>query len=167
MSMAIRTIKPWIILQRNARLQLFMHFGSHILKWVVSAVFASMFCMHLPAHAAADLDVNTAAVASVKASMQSRHQQLLPHYQSGAVGLTAEGFVAVRDAGLVPLSQRSALAALVKDENADRARLYQGIAAANGHPEWEGEIQRTFAQRWIDRAQSGWAVQRDGQWLRK
>lgn len=146
--------------------QLFLHHGYHILKQVLLGLFFSAMFM-LNAHAAADLDVNTPAVAAVKASMQNRHLQLLPHYQSGAVGLTAEGFVAVKDAGLVPLSQRSALGALVKEENMDRVQLYRGIAAANGHPEWEGEIQRTFAQRWIDKAQAGWFVQRDGQWIRK
>lgn len=160
MNSAVKTRQPWL-----TQLQLFKLYCYHIFKHVIFGVVAGLFC--LQANAAADLDVNTPAVAAVKASMQSRHQLLSPHYQSGAVGLTGDGFVAVKDAGLVPLSQRSALAALVKDENADRARLYQGIAAANGHPEWEGEIQRTFAQRWIDRAQPGWMVQRDGQWGRK
>ncbi|WP_198290692.1 YdbL family protein [Methylophilus sp. 5] len=147
-------------------LLLCLRHGYAILKSVLFG-FCLSAVLILPAHAAADLDVNTPAVAAVKASMQSRHRQLLPHYQSGAVGLTADGFVAVKEAGLVPLSQRSALAALVKDENADRTQLYQGIAAANGHSEWEGEIQRTFAQRWIDKAQTGWFVQRDGRWLPK
>lgn len=121
----------------------------------------------LHAQAAADLDVNTPAVAAIKASMQHRHVQLLPYFQSGAIGLTADGFIAIKEAALVPLSQRSALATLVEAENTDRANLYQGMAAANGHPEWQGEIQRTFAQRWVDKAQSGWFVQRDGHWLRK
>lgn len=121
----------------------------------------------MSAQAAVDLDVNTTAVAAVKASMQNRHLQLFAHYQSGAVGLASDGFVVVKDASVVPLSQRSALAALVQDENADRVRLYQGIAAANGHPEWQGEIQRTFGQRWIDKAQAGWWVQREGQWVKK
>jgi len=147
-------------------LQLCLRHGYAILKPLLCGLCLSA-ALILPAHAAADLDVNTPAVASVKASMQSRHRQLLPHYQSGAVGLTADGFVAVKEAGLVPLSQRSALAALVKDENTDRTQLYQGIAAANGHSEWEGEIQRTFAQRWIDKAQPGWFVQRDGRWAAK
>ena len=146
--------------------QLFLQHGYQTLKQVLLGLCVTTLLMGT-AYAAADLDVNTPAVAAVKASMQNRHLQLLPHYQSGAVGLTAEGFVAVKDAGLVPLSQRSALAALVKDENMDRAQLYNGIAAANGHPEWEGEIQRTFALRWIDKAQTGWFVQRDGQWVRK
>jgi uncharacterized protein YdbL (DUF1318 family) len=156
----VKTSYPW-----RAQLQLFKLYCYHTFNKVLLGVIVAL--LSVQAHAAADLDVNTPAVAAVKASMQSRHQLLSPHYQSGAVGLTADGFVAVKDAGLVPLSQRSALSALVKDENADRSRLYQGIAAANGHPEWEGEIQRTFAQRWIDRAQPGWQVQRDGQWVRK
>lgn len=160
MRASIKTPRQWL-----GQLQLFKTDCYHILKKVIFGVVFGLLAMQV--QAAADLDVNTTAVAAVKASMQSRHQLLSPHYQSGAVGLTADGFVAVKDAGLVPLSQRSALAALVKDENADRAKLYQGIAAANGHPEWEGEIQRTFAQRWIDRAQPGWIVQRDGQWVRK
>ncbi len=160
MRTCIKTSYPW-----RAQLQLFKLYCSHTFNKVLLGMVVAL--LSVQAHAAADLDVNTPAVAAVKASMQSRHQLLSPHYQSGAVGLTADGFVAVKDAGLVPLSQRSALSALVKDENADRSRLYQGIAAANGHPEWEGEIQRTFAQRWIDRAQPGWQVQRDGQWVLK
>lgn len=147
-------------------LQLFLRRGYHILKQGLLGLFL-IGLITLAAHAAADLDVNTPDVAAVKASMQNRHSQLLAHYQSGAVGLTAEGFVAVKDAGLVPLSQRSALAALVKDENMDRVQLYHGIAVANGHPEWEGEIQHTFALRWIDKAQPGWFVQREAGWVRK
>jgi uncharacterized protein len=154
------------IYQYADSLQQLLHSGCRTFKYVFfSLLFSGVIVSQ--AYAAADLDVNTPAVAAVKASMQNRHQLLAGYYQSGAVGLTAEGFVAVKDAGLVPLSQRSALAGLVKDENSDRAKLYQGIAAANGHPEWEGEIQRTFAQRWIDRAQTGWFVQREGQWVRK
>lgn len=126
-----------------------------------------VFLWMLNAHAAADLNINTPTVAAVKVSMQNRHVQLLPYYELGVVGLTADGFVAVKEAGLVPLSQRSALAALVKDENIDRTQLYRGIAVANGHPEWQGEIQHTFAVRWIDKAQSNWFVQHNGQWVRK
>ncbi|HEY0905730.1 MAG TPA: YdbL family protein [Methylophilus sp.] len=119
------------------------------------------------AWAAADLDVNTPVISAIKSSMQSRHQQLLPNYNSGAVGLTMDGFVEIRDASLVPLSQRGALAGLVKDENSDRSRLYGTIATANGHPEWAGEIQNTFAQRWMDKAQKGWFILKEGQWQQR
>lgn len=117
--------------------------------------------------AAPDLEANTPAIAAIKTSMQTRHSQLQSFYASGAIGLTQDGYVAVKDASAVPLSQRGGLAGMVKDENTDRARLYKEIAAANGHPEWQGEIQSTFAGRWIDKAQAGWFFQKDGAWVKK
>ncbi len=117
---------------------------------------------------AADLDISTPAINALRASMQARHAQLLPHYQSGAVGLTRDGLVALRDANAVPLAQRAAVNALVKAENQDRLALYREIARANGHPEWEADIRATFAQRWIERAQPGWWYQSaGGGWARK
>jgi hypothetical protein len=117
--------------------------------------------------AAADLEVNTPAISAIKNSMQARHAQLGPFYTSGAIGLTKAGMIAVKDANAVPLAQRGALTGLVKDENADRSKLYKEIAVANGHPEWQAEIQSTFAGRWIDKAQSGWWVQGSGGWMQK
>ena len=117
--------------------------------------------------AAADLEVNTPAINAIKQSMQARHTQLAAHYASGAVGLTADGMVALRDAGAVPLAQRQAVNALVAAENSDRNALYAEIANANGHPEWQAEIRSTFAQRWIQRAQPGWWVQGSGSWKQK
>lgn len=139
-----------------------------IKRWVMGwLLLCAAMTVPLAVQAAADLDVNTPAVAAIKLRMQQRHPQLLPYYQSGAVGITAEGFVQLREPSLVPLSQRGALGSLINDENTDRSGLYQGIAAANGHPEWAGEIQRTFAQRWSDKAPSGWFVQRNGAWVRQ
>jgi uncharacterized protein len=119
------------------------------------------------ATAAADLEANTPTISAIKSSMQARHSKLQPYYASGAVGLTKDGMVAVKDAVAVPLAQRGAMTGLVKDENADRANLYKEIAAANGHPEWQAEIQSTFAGRWIDKAQSGWFYQGAGGWVKK
>jgi uncharacterized protein YdbL (DUF1318 family) len=117
---------------------------------------------------AADLDINTPAISALQSSMQQRHQQLLPYYTSGAVGLTRDGLVAVRDANAVPLPQRAAVNALVNAENQERLALYQEIARANGHPEWAADIRATFSQRWIDRAQPGWWYQSaSGAWARK
>lgn len=118
-------------------------------------------------HAAPDLEANTPAIAAIKTSMQTRHTQMQSFYGSGAIGLTQDGYIAVKDASAVPLSQRGGLAGLVKEENSDRARLYKEIAVANGHPEWLGEIQSTFAGRWIDKAQAGWFYQKDGAWVKK
>lgn len=118
-------------------------------------------------NAAADLDVNTPAISAIKNSMQARHAQLNPHYNSGAVGLTADGLIAVRDATAVPLKDRGGINSLVAAENSDRNALYKEIAAGNGHPEWAGEIRSTFANRWVDKAQSGWYYQSAGAWVKK
>lgn len=118
-------------------------------------------------NAAADLDVNTPAISAIKNSMQARHAQLNPHYNSGAIGLTADGLIAVRDATAVPLKDRGGINSLVAAENGDRNALYKEIAAGNGHPEWAGEIRSTFATRWVDKAQSGWYYQSGGTWVKK
>jgi uncharacterized protein YdbL (DUF1318 family) len=118
-------------------------------------------------NAAADLDVNTPAISAIKNSMQARHAQLAPHYTSGAVGLTHDGLIAVRDATAVPLKDRQGINALVAAENSDRSALYKEIAAGNGHPEWQGEVRNIFAGRWVDKAQSGWYYQKDGSWVKK
>ena len=120
------------------------------------------------AHAQANLDVNTPAIAALQRSMQQRHAELGPFYSSGAVGLTRDGNVALRDANLVPLPQRQQVNALIAAENQDRAALYREVARANGHPEWEGDIRNTFGQRWIEKAQPGWYYQGGGgTWVRK
>lgn len=126
-----------------------------------------MLCLSTAALAQADLEVNTPGVVALKQSMQARHVQLAGLYASGAVGLTADGLIAVHDASAVPLAQRQAVNGLVAAENQDRNSLYTEIARANGHPEWLAEIRSTFAQRWIQRAQAGWWVQSGGSWAKK
>jgi len=121
----------------------------------------------LNVYAAADIEVNTPAVNAIKASMQQRHGQLANYYASGAVGLTMDGMVALRDPGAVPLAARQSVNALVAAENQDREALYAEIANANAHPEWQAEIRNTFAQRWIQRAQRGWWVMSNNGWVQK
>ncbi len=99
--------------------------------------------------------------------MQARHSQLAPHYNSGAIGLTKDGLIAVHDATAVPLKDRQGINGLVAEENADRTKLYKEIASANKHPEWEGSIRDSFAGRWIDKAQAGWWYQGAGGWAKK
>ena len=117
--------------------------------------------------AAADLEINTPAISTIKNSMQARHGQLSGFYASGAVGFTRDGLVAVRDANAVPLAQRQSVNALVAAENNDRNALYKEIANANSHPEWEAEVRSTFAQRWIQKAQGGWYYQDGSGWAKK
>jgi uncharacterized protein YdbL (DUF1318 family) len=134
---------------------------------IAFALFLTMVIAAPFAQAAADLEINTPAIVTLKNSMQARHNQLAPHYASGAVGITRDGMVALRDAAAVPLALRQNVSSLVAAENADRNALYKEIATANGHPEWEAEVRSTFAQRWIQKAQSGWYVQEASGWAKK
>lgn len=117
--------------------------------------------------AAPNLEINTPAINALKSSMQKRHAQLVSHFNSGAVGLTSNGKIAVRDAKALPLKDRQGINALVAAENADRGKLYKEIAVANSHPEWESGIRDSFANRWINKAKSGWYYQGAGGWTKK
>jgi uncharacterized protein YdbL (DUF1318 family) len=133
----------------------------------ITLVLASMLAMPA-AMGAADLEINTPAIAAIQGSMQARHGQLAPYYASGAIGLTRDGLIAVRDANAVPLKDRQGVNSLVAAENKDRNALYKEIANANGHPEWESEVRNTFAQRWVQKAQGGWWYQdAGGGWAKK
>ena len=138
---------------------------SSIPRWL--GVFVVGVVMSAAVHAQGNLEIDTPAIAALKQSMQKRHAQLEPLYAAGAVGLASDGTVALRDAGSVPLAQRAQVTSAIAAENADRAALYREIARANNHPEWEGDVRRTFAQRWIERAQAGWWVQQGGKWVKK
>lgn len=122
-----------------------------------------------PAHAAdADLDISSPEIENLQNSLAKRFKQLSPHYSSGAVGLTHDGLIELRDSSLVPLNQRGQVSKWVQAENGDREDLYRAIATANRHPEWANEIQQTFAKRWIGRAQKGWWYQNaKGEWKQK
>jgi hypothetical protein len=128
---------------------------------------SALWCSPL-ALAAADLEINTPAITSLKQGMQQRHAELSGYYASGAVGLTRDGLVAVRDPAAAPLAQRQMMNSLVAAENQDRQALYREISRANGHPEWEDEVRSTFAQRWISKAAPGWWYQNTGgAWTKK
>ncbi len=114
-----------------------------------------------------DINIQTPAINALKQAMERRHQQLKPHYASGAVGMAATGLITLRDPTLVPLQARNQVKKLVVDENADRNRLYGEIAKANAHPEWEPDIRGIFAERWVGNAPGGWWYQSGGNWRQK
>lgn len=128
-----------------------------LLEWLVA-----------PAQAAADINIQSPAIQTIRASMQARFARLKPFYDNGSVGMTNGGLIAVRDLNAVSLRDRKTVTTLVADENRDRQRLYAEIARANAHPEWEADIRKTFAERWIANAPAGWWYQDSaGQWKRK
>jgi uncharacterized protein len=121
------------------------------------------------AQASPNLDVSDPQTRAVTASMQQRFSELKKYFDAGVVGLTADGLIAVRDPNAIPLAERAVVARLVAEDNRDRATLYAELARANKHPEWEPDIRRTFARRWVERgAQPGWYYQdASGNWAKK
>lgn len=120
------------------------------------------------AHAQADFDITTPAIDALVGSMKQRFPALEPYFESGAIGLAADATIDIRDRNLVPLPERNRIRQLVAEENADRNNLYREIAGANGHPEWEGDVRETFAERWIARARGGWFYRNEsGEWVQK
>ncbi|MBN8735212.1 MAG: YdbL family protein [Xanthomonadales bacterium] len=116
-----------------------------------------------------DLTIHTPQIEAIQARMRTRFQSTLQGLlDSGAIGYTHNGDVAIRDMAKVALPQRAQTQQAVAAENADRAELYKQIAAANGHPEWASRMREAFAKQWIDRAHAGWYYQdASGNWQKK
>ena len=116
----------------------------------------------------ANININTAAISKLRASMSQRQRSLAGFYRSGAIGFDQAGRVTERDAASVPLNQRNQMKKLVADENRDRDALYREIARANNHPEWEQDIRKTFSRIWIEEAPTGyWYQSAGGKWTKK
>jgi uncharacterized protein YdbL (DUF1318 family) len=137
-------------------------------KGVVAALLTLLMALPGSGAAQANLQIDTPAIAALRASLREAHKQLRPLYVSGAIGLTRDGNIGLRDANAIPLPERARVNALIAQGNQDRSSLYREIARANGRPEWEDDIRATFAQRWIDRAPPGWYYQNpSGAWVQK
>jgi uncharacterized protein YdbL (DUF1318 family) len=119
--------------------------------------------------AEAALNVSSPAVTRIKQSMGARFTELEKFFTSGAIGLTKDGLVDVRDLNAVALPDRATVKRLVSEDNADRSQLYAEIAKASNHPEWEADIKKSFAKRWVATgAKPGWYYQGDdGSWKQK
>lgn len=143
-------------------------FAAHSMRLLASGL-NQMLSLAVPSAQAAtpDLDVSSAAIRQITDSMKVRHEQLARYYDSGAIGYTADGLVAIRDANLIPLAERNSVRNAVADENRDRTSLYTEIARANGHPEWAADIRATFAKRWVANAKPGWYYDEGSGWKRK
>lgn len=119
------------------------------------------------AQANVDFDKPSPEKLALENSLASRFPSLKPYLDSGAIGLTDAGLLDFRDRNLVPLRERNNVVQLVAAQNNDWNALYAEIARLNGHPEWQDSIRRTFAERWIAKADRGWYYREGGVWKQK
>jgi len=99
--------------------------------------------------------------------LRDRYPQLKSWLDQGAIGNTASGFVALREtAPEVPPSD------LLRDENRDRAFLYDRASSAVGHGgdtlnTWRSYASYSFGKEWIAQGQPGWwSINDQQQWRR-
>lgn len=119
------------------------------------------------AQGAVDFDKPSPEKQALENALASRFSSLKPYLNSGAIGLTDAGLLEFRDRNLVPLKDRNSVVQLVAAQNNDWNALYAEIANLNGHPEWQDSIRRTFAERWIAKADKGWYYLEAGAWKQK
>jgi uncharacterized protein YdbL (DUF1318 family) len=116
----------------------------------------------------ANISIDSPKIRSIRKSMEKRQAKLAPYYRSAAVGFTNKGLIASVSSKGLSIKQKSTVSKLVKAENRDRLALYSEIANANGHPEWQADIQKTFSKTWISKISKGWMYQSaSGKWVRK
>ena len=135
--------------------------GLHVIGSIVNFLIPAAYAQQ------PDLNISTPGIERLKSMMTSRHQQLSPFYDSGAVGMENNGLISIREESAIPLKDRNTVKKLVADENRDRNAMYAEIARANGHPEWENQIRDTFARRWVANAPRGWWYVGGGGWQQK
>jgi len=140
--------------------------------WLVQLAGRTLHALVPAAHAQgvdANMDVPSPEIRAITASMQERFGQLERFFDAGVIGLTTSGLIEIRDANAAALPDRALVRRLVAEDNNDRNALYEAIARANDRPEWEADIRRIFAQRWIERgARPGWYYQDgDGNWQQR
>ncbi len=118
---------------------------------------------------AVDINVSTAAIRALKEAIKARAEQLKPFLRQGAIGINKDGMLAIRSLDGVPLRDQATMRRMIEAENADRKSLYREIAQANKFgDERIPDIQRIFAETWIDKAESDWWVQKgDDTWVQK
>ena len=115
-----------------------------------------------------DITIKTPAIQAIQSRMASRFDATLrQHFDSGALGFTGDGEIAVRDASKIALPDRVKVNQAVADQNRDARAVYREIAVANKHPEWESQIRDVFAKQWVASAKAGWWYQSGGSWKQK
>ena len=108
------------------------------------------------------------AVTKLEKSLKSKMKQVAPYISKGAVGLTNDGLLTVKNAKAVSPKERGKVNKLVNSINSERMALYKESARALGNPQWQKKQQMTYAKTWIKQAKKGWWYQDgSGAWKQK
>lgn len=114
-------------------------------------------------------EISNPAIRKIVESRARRVSEIDGQKDSGVLGENNQALLEVRDLGSLPLQQRAAVQKLVRDENADRERMFREIAAAtNVDLSQLPRIQETYAETLRQNAKKGhWIQEPNGQWRQK
>ena len=89
----------------------------HILIAVLNGISSEAYAQNV------DFNATSPQIEQIKARMAGRFGELRPFLDKGAIGLTGDGLIAVRDAGAAEMRDRTRMNQLVSAENKDRKAL--------------------------------------------
>ncbi|WP_320172299.1 DUF1318 domain-containing protein [Maridesulfovibrio sp.] len=115
------------------------------------------------------LNQSNSAIRGLKKTIADDHQQLLPYYNSGNIGINNEGLLEIISKDGLGLKDTAQLRRLVAQDNKTREQLYEEVAASMNIPGSElAKVKAIFAEVWQKRAPAGWFIQgADGKWKKK
>ncbi len=130
---------------------------------------AASFSLFPVLYAQQETEVSTPAIRALKEAMKARFGQLVPHYDSGRVGILNNGYLQILNEDGLSLQDKSVLRKLVNDENKDRKGVYAEAAKAlKVDASQVSRIEKIYGEYWIANAHAGWMVQKpDGSWGKK
>lgn len=103
--------------------------------------------------------VSNASIRGLKARIAQNHQQLLPFYAKGNVGIKPDGYLALRTAKGLQMAQIAALKRLMAADNGARSQLYKEVTAAlNLGGNQVAKVAGIFAKHWRSQAQPRWLI---------
>ncbi len=138
---------------------------------VMVALFAAMpLAVHTSrAQQVAAPEMTNPTIQQIIQSRAGRVRELNRHKASGLLGESNTALVDIRDPQVLSLQERAAVQKLVRDENADRERMFKEIAAATGTDLSQlPQIRERYARAPREHARSNdWIQMPDGSWRKK
>jgi hypothetical protein len=115
-----------------------------------------------------NIDLATPPIVVTRHAMAQRASRLVRFYESGEIGLGADGLIYLRDGSKMTLAKRQIAEKLIDNENYERKALVFAIADGHGRRNEQPEVWTLMTQRWHQQWKAGWWLRDDkGNWSRK
>lgn len=143
-------------------------------RHTVSTVIGSLLWLTAPEAIAqgdqvASPEISNPAIRAIIRSRAARIEEIRRHKNTGVLGEDNQALLSARALDSLALKDRAAVQRLIKDENADRERMFKEIAAATSTDLSQlPRIQATYAETLRENAKPGdWIQLAGGEWRQK